>query len=120
LADAAPCHACASPAALPICVEVAGSPAIATVLLDLSQPRGATVLAEQPGPDARFDLEIPESAIGRQNVVAAGIDASGRLVAVSDTVTVDVTVPSQLDSITVYPAVVYLLPCTTATLEVTA
>src|SRR5262249_55907614 len=100
-------------------VEVAGSPDIATVLLVLSQPRGATVLANQPGPDARFDLDIPETAVGLQNVVAAGIDASGRLVAVSDTVTVDVTVPSQLDSITVYPAVVYLLPCTTATLEVT-
>ena len=103
----------------PIVVEVAGSPDVATVLLILSQPRGASVMAEQPGPDARFDLEIPETAIGRQNVVVGALDASGRLVAVSDTVTVDVDVPSELNSITVYPPVVYLLPCTTATLEVT-
>ncbi len=103
----------------PIVVEVAGSPDIATVLLVLSQPRGATVMAEQPGPDARFDLAIPETAVGLQNVVVGGLDASGLLVAVSDTVTVDVTVPSELNSITVYPPVVYLQPCTTATLEVT-
>ena len=54
---------------------------------------------------------MPETAIGQQNLVVAGLDAAGSLVAVSDTVTVDVTVPAALDSITVYPPVVYLQPC---------
>jgi hypothetical protein len=40
-------------------------------------------------------------------------------VAVSSTTNVEVEVPSTLSSITVYPPVVYLRPCGTATLEVT-
>lgn len=100
-------------------VEVAGSPDIATILLVMSQPGDGMVLAEQPGPDAHFDLQVPDTAIGEQNLVAAGFDASGALVAVSDVVHVDVTVPSALDSITVYPPVVNLQPCTTASLEIT-
>ena len=59
----------------------------------------------------RFDVEVPETAVGTQNVVAVGLDAAGRLVAVSDTVNVEVSVPSALNSITVYPPVVYLRPC---------
>lgn len=85
----------------------------------MSQPGDDMVLAEQPGPDARFDLEVPETAVGLQNLVVGGLDASGRLVAVSDTVTVDVSVPSALNSITVYPPVVYLQPCATSSLKVT-
>src|SRR5262249_25034451 len=73
-------------------VEVAGRPDIATILLVMSQPGDGMVLAEQPGPDAHFDLRVPDTAIGQQNVVAAGFDASGALVAVSDVVHVDVTV----------------------------
>jgi hypothetical protein len=103
----------------PIVVEVAGSPDIATVLLVMSQPGDDMVLAEQPGPDARFDLEVPETAVGLQNLVGGGLDASGRLVAVSDTVTVDVSVPSALNGITVYLPVVYLQPCATSSLKVT-
>jgi hypothetical protein len=102
-----------------IVVEVTGSPDIATVLLVMSQPGDDMVLAEQTGPDAHFELEVPEKAVGLQNLVAGGLDASGRLVAVSDGVTVDVTVPSALNSITVYPPVVHLQPCTTASLEIT-
>jgi hypothetical protein len=100
-------------------VDVAGSDDIATIMLILSQPGGGATIAEQPGPDAHFDLQMPETAIGPQNLVAAGVDAGGRLVAVSATVTVDVTVPSPLDNITVYPPVVYLRPCASASLEIT-
>jgi hypothetical protein len=100
-------------------VEVTGSPEIATVVLVLSQPGSEMMLAEQPGPDAQFDIDIPETAVGQQNVVAAGIDTEGRLVAVSDTLDVEVTVPAPLNDITIYPPVVYLQPCGTASLTVT-
>jgi hypothetical protein len=84
-------------------IEVAGSPEIATVILVMSQPGSDMMLAEQPGPGAQFDLDVPETALGQQNVVVAGLDAEERLVAVSDTLNVDVTVPAALSSITVYP-----------------
>jgi uncharacterized delta-60 repeat protein len=100
-------------------VEVTGSPEIATVILLMSQPGSAMQLAEQPGPDAQFDVDVPPTAIGEQNVVVAGIDADGRLVAVSDTLTVEVTVPAALRNITIYPPVVYLQPCGTTSLVVT-
>ncbi len=100
-------------------VEVTGSADIATVVLVLSQPGGAAVVEEQSGPDATFDLQVPETALGSQNLVAAGLDAGGRLVGVSATTNVEVEVPSVLSRITVYPPVVYLRPCGTATLEVT-
>ena len=100
-------------------VEVTGAPEIATVILLMSQPGGEMQLAEQPGPDAQFDVDVPPAAIGEQNVVVAGIDAEGRLVAVSDTLTVDVTVPAALSNITMYPPVVYVQPCGTVTLAVT-
>ncbi len=100
-------------------VEAAGSQDIATIMLVMSQPGDEMLLAEQPGPDARFELEVPETAVGLQNLVVAGLDASGRLVAVSDVVHVDVTVTAALNSITVYPPVVYLRPCATASLGVT-
>jgi uncharacterized delta-60 repeat protein len=100
-------------------VEVAGSPDIATIVLVMSQPGSEMMLAEQPGPDAQFDLDIPEMAVGEQNVVAAGIDAEGNLVAVSDTLNVEVTVPATLNSITVYPPVVYVQPCGAVSLTIT-
>jgi pimeloyl-ACP methyl ester carboxylesterase len=100
-------------------VEVAGSPEIATVILVLSQPGSEMMLAEQPGPDAAFDVDVPLTALGQQNVVVAGIDAEGRLVAVSDTLSLDVQVPAALTGITIYPPVVYLQPCGTASLVVT-
>jgi len=102
-----------------IAVEVTGSPDIATVLLIMSQPGDDIVLAEQTGPDAHFDLEVPVKAVGLQNLVAGGLDSSGRLVAVSNGVAVDVIVPSALDSITIYPPVIHLQPCTTQSLEIT-
>ena len=100
-------------------VEVDGGADIATVVLAMNQPGDQMVIAEQPGPAAHFDLEIPETAIGRQNIVVAGLDAAGNLVAVSDTVAVDVVVPATLESVTVYPPVVYLRRCATASLEIT-
>ncbi len=99
-------------------VEVTGAPEIATVILLMSQPGSEMQLAEQPGPDAQFDVDVPPAAIGEQNVVVAGIDAEGRLVAVSDTLTVDVTVPAALSNITIYPPVAYVQPCGTVTLVV--
>src|SRR5262249_59636598 len=51
--------------------------------------------------------------------VVVGLDAEGRLLAVSDTLNIEVTVPAALTSITVYPPVVYLQPCATASLEIT-
>ena len=62
---------------------------------------------------------MPPAAIGEQNIVVAGIDVEGRLVAVSDTLTVDVTVPAALSNITIYPPVAYVQPCGTVTLAVT-
>ena len=100
-------------------VEVTGAPEIATLILVMSQPGSAMQLAEQPGPDAQFDVDVPETAIGEQNVVVAGVDAEGRLVAVSDTLTVEVTVPAALSNITIYPPVAYVQPCGTVTLVVT-
>ena len=101
-------------------VEAAGGTDIATIVLVMSQPEGQMLLVEQPGPAASFEVQVPDTAIGQQNLVVAGLDASGSLVAVSDTVTVEVTVPATLDSITVYPPVVYLRPCgAPATLEIT-
>ena len=40
-------------------VEVTGSPEIATVILVMSQPGSEMQLAEQPGPDAQFDVDGP-------------------------------------------------------------
>src|SRR5262249_36980214 len=103
----------------PVHVEVEGSQDVATVVLVMSQPGSGTTLAEQPGPSAQFDLDVPETAVGQQNLVVVGLDAEGRLLAVSDTLNIEVTVPAALTSITVYPPVVYLQPCATASLEIT-
>ena len=69
-------------------VEAAGGTDIATIVLVMSQPEGQMLLVEQPGPAASFEVQVPDTAIGQQNLVVAGLDASGSLVAVSDTVTV--------------------------------
>src|SRR5262249_31485578 len=100
-------------------VDVSGTPDIATIVLILSQPGGQMVIVDQPGPTAHTDLRVPDTAVGRQNLVAAGLDAAGSLVAVSDTVVVNVVPPAALESISVYPPVVYLHPCSSASLEIT-
>ena len=100
-------------------VQVSGGPEIATIMVVLSQPGGAAVIRELSGSSARFDLQVPEAAVGAQNLLAAGLDAGGRLVAVSPTTNIDVRVPAPLDSIAVYPPVVYLRPCATASLQIT-
>src|SRR5262245_56064618 len=102
-----------------LAVNVGGNPDVATVVLVLSQPGGQMMVVEEPGPAAHFDLHVPDTAVGRQNLVAAGLDADGSLVAVSDAVIVNVAVPAALQSISVYPAVVYLRRCSSASLEIT-
>jgi len=77
------------------------------------------MVVEQPGPAAHFGLQVPDTAVGQQNLVAAGLDAAGSLLAISDTVLVNVAVPAALQSISVYPPVVYLRPCASASLEIT-
>ena len=89
-----------------LAVDAGGDPDVATVVLALSQPGGQMMVVEQPGPAAHFGLQVPDTAVGQQNLVAAGLDAAGSLLAVSDAVIVNVAVPAALQSISVYPAVV--------------
>src|SRR5262249_15540589 len=102
-----------------LAVDAGGDRDVATVVLALSQPGGQMMVVEQPGPAAHFDLRVPDTAVGQQNLVAAGLDAAGSLLAVSDAVVVNVAVPAALQSISVYPPVVYLRPCSSASLEIT-
>jgi pimeloyl-ACP methyl ester carboxylesterase len=102
-----------------LAVDAGGDPDVATVVLVLSQPGGQMMVVEHPGPAAHFDLQVPDTALGQQNLVAAGLDAAGSLLAISDAVVVNVAVPAVLQSISVYPPVVYLRPCSSASLEIT-
>ena len=118
-AIASPVSGTSVPPGAQLAVDVGGNPDVATIVLVLSQPGGQMMVVEQPGPAAHVDLQVPDAAVGRQNLVAAGLDAAGSLLAISDTVLVNVAVPAALQSISVYPPVVYLRPCASASLEIT-
>jgi hypothetical protein len=80
-------------------VEVTGDQ-VAEIVERVNDGRRATRVRQ---PDRGANVSDVLRRPLEQNVVVAGIDAEGRLVAVSDTLTVDVTVPAALSNITIYP-----------------
>jgi pimeloyl-ACP methyl ester carboxylesterase len=100
-------------------VAVVGDSGIASILLLLSAPGGDVYLAKLPGPSAVFDLEVPSDLVGERALTALGIDANGAAVATSNTVELEIDTSATLQSISVYPASVYLSPGSAESLEIT-
>lgn len=99
-------------------VEIAGGSETESILLAFGQPQGPLVLARRPGPDASIELTIPERSVGPHNLIAIGFDGIGTPTGVSAPVTIEVTAPAPLESISVYPPAVYLKPCGNAAIAV--